>query len=134
MRQRCENPHNVAFKNYGGKNIFVCDDWKDFCTFYDWSMSNGYDDSLTIDRKDNSKGYFPDNCRWVTMKDQENNRTNNHLICVNGEKMTISRASDISGIRSATLAWRIKNNWGESELFTPVNFNNKRIRKEQKRC
>ncbi len=75
MKQRCHNPKASNYCNYGERNIFVCAEWRDdFKTFYDWSMSNGYNDKLTIDRKDNYKGYSPENCRWVTMAVQHQNK------------------------------------------------------------
>ena len=57
MRQRCSNPKCINYKNYGGKGVQVCPEWEDFQTFYDWAMSNGYTDKLTIDRLDASGNY-----------------------------------------------------------------------------
>ena len=75
MRQRCLNPNNHKYKNYGGRGIKVCDEWlHDFMAFYDWSMDNGYKPGLTIDRINNDGNYEPNNCRWTTMKVQNNNR------------------------------------------------------------
>lgn len=69
MKQRCYNPNDPKYGSYGGKGIAICQEWlDDFEVFYDWAMANGYRDDLTIDRKDNHKGYSPDNCRWITMK------------------------------------------------------------------
>ena len=78
MLSRCCDPNNSKSKYYLGKGITVCEEWKkDFVPFYQWSMANGYDDSLTLDRKDSTKGYSPSNCRWATHAEQSQNiRTN----------------------------------------------------------
>ena len=75
MKQRCTNPKHLGYRHYGARGINVCNEWShDFKSFYEWSLSNGYDNTLTIDRIDNDKGYSPQNCRWVTMKTQANNK------------------------------------------------------------
>lgn len=75
MKNRCYYPGYHAYKHYGGRGITVCDEWRDnFQAFHDWAMSNGYADGLTIDRKDNDQGYSPENCRWATMKEQNQNK------------------------------------------------------------
>ena len=75
MRDRCHLKSNPAYHHYGGRGITVCDEWRyNFQAFYDWAMANGYRDNLSIDRIDNDKGYYPDNCRWATPKEQAHNR------------------------------------------------------------
>ena len=67
MKSRCYNPNATKYGLYGARGIKVCDEWmNDFKAFYDWSMSHGYSDELTIDRIDSDKGYYPDNCQWLT--------------------------------------------------------------------
>jgi outer membrane receptor protein involved in Fe transport len=67
MKQRCYNIKETHYKDYGGRGITVCDEWRDsFLSFYKWSMENGYDTSLTIDRNNNDGSYCPDNCQWIS--------------------------------------------------------------------
>lgn len=76
MKQRCSNPNFKQYKDYGGRGIKVCDEWNGkygFDAFAEWALSNGYSESLEIDRQNNELGYFPDNCRWVTHKENMNN-------------------------------------------------------------
>lgn len=80
MKDRCYNPNSTFYKDYGGRGITVCDEWKtDYQAFHDWAMNNGYDPNApfglcTIDRIDVDGNYEPDNCRWVDMKTQRHNR------------------------------------------------------------
>lgn len=79
MHQRCNNPNNEFYEDYGGRGIKVCHEWDDFKTFYEWGMKTGYNPNAafgecTIDRIDNDKGYDPSNCRWVDMNIQACNR------------------------------------------------------------
>lgn len=90
MIGRCYDPNNKDYHNYGAKGISVCDEWReDIRNFYNWAMSNGYRDNLTVNRKDNSKGYYPENCEWADLITQANNRSNNHLVTIFGETKTI---------------------------------------------
>lgn len=75
MLRRCDNPKRKDFKDYGGRGITVCEEWKKcFTAFRDWSLSNGYRDDLTIDRVNNNEMYSPENCRWVDMETQNKNK------------------------------------------------------------
>ena len=121
IKTRCYNPKYYLFNHYGGKGITVCNEWlgeDGFNNFYKWALDNGYSDELSIDRIDNSKGYSPDNCRWVSMQTQQNNRTNNRIITVDEESHTMAEWSRISGIHYNTIQRRLANGWPEEDAVT----------------
>jgi len=131
MKQRANYQNGKQYDRYGGRGISICDEWaSDYTAFKHWALQSGYADKLTIDRINNDGDYAPNNCKWSTYKEQENNRCNNTIIEVAGETHTLSEWSDISGISAATLSFRLKHGWQLEELFMPVNLNNKNIRKE----
>lgn len=74
MMNRCYDTDGDNYQYYGGRGITVCEEWRHFTPFMEWALSHGYDDNLTIDRKDNNGNYEPSNCRWTTMKEQVHNR------------------------------------------------------------
>ena len=70
MKQRCYRKKNDNYKYYGGKGIKICDEWKnDFLNFFEWSIKNGWNTKLEIDRIDSNKNYCPDNCRFITKRE-----------------------------------------------------------------
>lgn len=108
MKRRCNNEKCKNYKDYGAKGIKVCDEWeKNFISFYLWSIDNGYDDTLTIDRINNNKGYSPDNCRWTTRKQQNNNRKCNVLVEYNGHIKTLSTICDEMKLNYEVIRLRI---------------------------
>jgi hypothetical protein len=75
MKQRCCNPKTRNYYLYGGRGITVCEEWRDsYERFREWALSNGYADNLTIDRVNPNGNYEPTNCRWATVKEQNNNK------------------------------------------------------------
>jgi hypothetical protein len=90
MKQRCTNPNDPSYKNYGGRGITICDDWlNDTDLFVDWAIENGYKKGLTIDRIDNNGNYCPENCRWVDMYVQANNKRDNILVTYNDKTKSL---------------------------------------------
>lgn len=121
--QRCTNPNNQAFKDYGGRNIGVCSKWKnDFMAFFN-DMGKKPSPKLTIERVDNNKGYFPENCVWASRKNQSNNRRNNWAITFNGITLNITQWAEKVGIDREILRARVdKLKWSiEDALYTPKN-------------
>lgn len=94
MKNRCYNKRNPKYKTYGGKGIYICDEWlgeKGFLKFFEWSLKNGYKDNLSIDRIDYTREYSPKNCRWTTQFEQQNNKSTNIILEYNGEKITLKK-------------------------------------------
>lgn len=127
--KRCYNKSHPYYRYYGGKGITICSEWlSDYNSFKDWAISSGYSDNLTIDRIDNSKGYTPENCRWVTMKEQQNNRTNNRLITYKGCTKTMKQWSECLGIPYRTIKDRIVNRGYTAEkAFSKAYYANCRL-------
>lgn len=112
----------VAVNKYY-KNVSICKEWEhDPKAFYDWAITNGYQDDLTLDRIDVKGNYEPNNCRWVTMKVQSNNRRNGHYLTAFGKTQTIAQWSDETGIAWNNIIRRIeKFGWSvEKALTTPT--------------
>lgn len=92
MLRRCNDETRDNYKNYGGLGITVCESWSGdngLNTFTDWAVSNGYADSLTLDRLDVKGNYTPDNCRWVTIKEQNNNKKDTIYLTYNNKTQTL---------------------------------------------
>ena len=104
MKARCNKTNSETYKYYGGKGVRVCEEWeKDFLTFEKWMLDNGYDENLprgvqTIDRIDPNANYSPDNCRLITITEQQRNKTDNVFYEFNGEKHLLCEWSEILGI------------------------------------
>ena len=119
MKERCYNPNNKNFQHYGGRGITVCNEWHNFLLFYNWAMTNGYSDNLTIDRIDVNGNYEPSNCRWVTMSEQANNKRNNRLLTYNGKTQTMTQWANEMKTRDTTIFGRLKRgNMTENEVLS----------------
>lgn len=108
MHRRCEAKTSTWYSYYGKRGISVCPEWTNFAAFREWAYCNGYEEGLTLDRIDNNGNYEPSNCRWVTMKEQSNNRRNSILIEVDGQSLTIAQWSDLIGIPYETIYCRYR--------------------------
>lgn len=109
MKNRCFNPKNKDYQNYGGRGIEVCSEWcADFKIFRDWALSNGYAENLSIERINNNLGYSPSNCTWIPIEEQQKNKRTSHRIHFNGEEHSLAEWSSILGICASTLSWRYR--------------------------
>ena len=121
MRQRCNCITNQRYHDYGGRGITICQEWDEFTEFYSWAMANGYNSTLTIERKEVNGNYCPENCTWILPELQSSNRRNNHRLTFDGQTKTISEWSRDMGGDFNLVYRRIKRGWPIEEALTIKN-------------
>lgn len=120
IKQRCLNPKCVAYKNYGARGIDVCDEWMKFEPFCEWALNNGWQRGLDIDRIDNDSGYYPNNCHFVSRKENVNNRRITTKLTIDGVEKSVSEWADIAGMEChKTISFWIREH-GESYAASRV--------------
>ena len=131
MLMRCYREQNKDYHMYGARGIKVCDEWKDnFLAFYEWSNQNGYQDDLTLDRIDFNGNYSPQNCRWITFKEQHRNCRTNKLISYNDKTQSVAAWAEEYNLPWNLLYNRITRGWPiDIALTTPVDADEKLIQK-----
>lgn len=108
IKARCYNKNTVTYKDYGGRGIKICDEWRNnYTAFKNWAYENGYEEGLSIDRKDNNLGYYPENCRWVSAFMQANNRRSNRIYTIGSETHNLTEWANKMGINPKTVFTRI---------------------------
>lgn len=127
MKRRCYKKTSKDYKNYGGRGIKVCDEWKNsFECFRDWALPNGYNEHLTIERINVNGDYEPSNCTWATPKQQGRNRRKHRKINYNGKEYCLSELAEMCGLIPETLAYRLNVGYElEKAMFTPSKRRNK---------
>lgn len=122
MKARCTNPKNPEYGQYGGRGIKICSEWQQFENFAVWAFSNGYSDELSIDRINVNGNYSPQNCRWATSFEQQNNKQYNHKLTVYGITHTIAEWAQITGLKYDTIERRVNAyGWNDADaVLTPV--------------
>lgn len=126
FKKRCNNPKNKGYKNYGGRGIIVCDRW--LHSFENFFEDMGYRPSPkhSLDRIENNKGYYKENCRWATRKEQNNNQRSNVKITFKNTTLNIAQWADTLNINASTIRARIRKGWGlEKAVSHPVRKNNR---------
>ena len=131
MKQRCYNSNHRAYTEYGKRGITVCDEWNNrkivkgvkgyftegFIAFKCWALAHGYKEGLTLDRINVNQGYSPENCRWVSMKEQNNNTIRSWLILYKGKTQTLSQWCEELKLPYNTIKWRLYHNWSITKAF-----------------
>lgn len=110
MCSRCRSKEPEKSKNYLLRGITVCDRWKNFLLFKQ-DMEPDYKSGLTLDRKNNDLGYSPDNCRWATASEQQNNKTTTIFLTLNGKTMPLSHWSKETGLSCQVITGRLDRGW-----------------------
>lgn len=116
MLDRCLNPKSSNYAYYGGRGIEVCDRWLKFENFYE--DMGPRPENTTLDREKNELGYFKENCRWATKREQANNSRHNRLISYNGETLTVSQWAERLGTNPKTLFTRLYAGWPTEKILT----------------
>lgn len=125
VRQRCHNPNSSGYHKYGAKGIKMHQEWlENYESFKKWAYDSGFKAGLTIDRIDNSKGYSPENCRWATIQEQANNKTNNVLIEYKGDSMTLKQWCDHLNLNYKRIFARYQRGIRPPKLFTKSKLKN----------
>jgi hypothetical protein len=123
IRYRCSNPHSHQYQYYGGKGIKVCTEWQEFIPFQTWAMANGYQDNLTIERKDSNKDYCPENCTWIPQSEQQKTSSNSKGINIDGQTHNIADWCKILNIHRNSPKQATYRNWTVKEYLTWKYYN-----------
>lgn len=125
MRQRCLNPNNPAYKNYGGRGITIAPEWDSYQRF--WEDMGDVPDGMSIERIDNDGNYEPGNCRWATRLEQGRNTRKCRAITFQGTTKTITEWAEQYGLQKSTLSQRIRNGWDMERALTqsPLAYHNR---------
>jgi hypothetical protein len=119
MKARCYRETEPSYKNYGARGIKICDEWlNNFKAFYDWAIANGYSDDLSIERLDVNGDYCPENCTWIPLSEQTENRRCNIMITREGKTQSLNRWSRELGIPWATIRGRMKRGMSFEEAIS----------------
>lgn len=119
MKRRCKNPNHSRYADYGGRGITVCSEWDDFMNFL--SDMGEAPRNMTLDRKENSSGYCKDNCRWISLQEQQRNRRDTISITYQGETLCVAEWERRLNFSRGTVLQRLHRGWStEKALSAPV--------------
>lgn len=111
MNARCGNRNHISYKYYGAKGIFVGKEFSDFTRFMRWALANGYEDGLTLERRNGSRGYTPGNCVWANHTIQNRNSSHVHKVAFQGRELCLTEWEEVTGIKASTIKNRLRKGW-----------------------
>lgn len=122
IKKRCYNQNSHAYYRYGGRGIKMCQEWlDDYFAFEKWALENGFEPSLAIDRIDNDGDYSPENCRFITLRENNQNRGTSLMYTIDGVTKNLQQWADEYGVKRSTVETRLKHGWTiEDALKTPI--------------
>ncbi len=122
IKERCNNPNHDMYIHYGQRGINICEQWaNDFPPFYNWAISNGWIDGLTIDRVNNDLGYSPENCRMATRTEQQRNKRTNNMVTFQNRTQCLSAWAEELRMNYNVLRSRLRIGWTtDRALTTPI--------------
>lgn len=119
IKSRCYNTNDKRYPRYGGRGITMCDEWfSDFYSFKNWATENGYRKELSIDRIDNDGPYSPENCRWVTLSENNQNRSSSTFYTYNDKTQNLMQWCNELGLNYNTILMRIRRGWSFEKAIT----------------
>jgi hypothetical protein len=134
MKKRCELQAYFQYPRYGGRGIKLCEEWHNYQNFKAWAESNGYVEGLSIDRINNDGNYEPQNCRWITLQQQNRNKSTNRQVTYNDITLPMCSWCKVFSLPSSTLERRLDDGWNiKDALFTPsgeyLNYDQRKTRR-----
>lgn len=124
MKRRCYNRNTKYYADYGGRGIKVCEEWQEYINFKQWAVSAGYKEGLTIERINVDFDYLPDNCKWISIHEQNLNKRNSVRIEYQGKIYSLKEIAAITGLKERTIQGRYERGWTTKKLFDPTKHKN----------
>lgn len=118
IKRRCNSPTDKSYDRYGGRGISVCEEWNNsYETFSKWAKENGYSEGLSIERKDVNGNYCPDNCTWITLKEQARNKRNTIYITIGNETKRFREWCEMYNVKYDSALYRYHKGYSVEEIF-----------------
>lgn len=124
MKRRCFNKNAKFYDDYGGRGITVCDEWLEYIPFKEWALSTGYHEGVSLERKNVNGDYCPDNCEWIPLSQQNDNKRNTIYIEYEGLCYTLKDIAEATGLKLRTIKGRYERGWTPEQIFNSLLMKN----------